>query len=54
MPVKFKGKCRQLGRYGYIFSVVNQYEYEDISVPDHSFENLLLRRSQDLEDVCVK
>jgi len=49
MPVKFKGTFRQIGTYGYTFSVVNKYEYEDIS-----FENLLRRRSQELEDVCVK
>ena len=52
MPVKFKGTFSQIGTYGYIFSVVNKYEYEDISVPNQSFENLLGRKSQELEDVC--
>jgi hypothetical protein len=37
-----------------IFSVVNKYEYEDISVPKHSFQKLLRRKSKELEHVCVK
>ena len=37
-----------------IFSVVNKYEYEGICVPSHIFENLLRRKSKELEDVCVK
>ena len=36
-----------------IISVVNKYEYEDFSVLNHSFENLLRRTRTLLENVCV-
>ena len=37
-----------------IFSVANKYKYEDISVPNHNFENILRRKRKEVEDVCVK
>jgi ribosomal protein L25 (general stress protein Ctc) len=50
--------CYRIRKKNYIisniFSVAKHYKYEDISVPNHSFENILRKKSKELENVCVK